>query len=142
MSDFIIFTINEAQYALEVSNIERIDQIPQLTPVPNAHPFVDGIMMYKDSTLKVVNFRKMTNAYGEEPLAGSQKILIYRDKEGLFAIKVDTIQDITEFDEVNIKPYAHSVSVGECLLTRGVVEYKKSLVVVIDRVVFPNDEAA
>ena len=142
MSDFIIFTINEAKYALDVSNIERIDQVPQLTPVPNAHPFVDGIMMYKDNTLKVLNFRKMTNVHGEEPLVASQKLLIYRDENGLFAIKVDTIQDITEFDVASIKPYAHSVSVGKCLLTRGVVEYKQSLVVVIDTVVFPDDEAA
>lgn len=142
MSDFIVFTIDEAKYALDVSNIERIDQVPSLTPVPNSHPFVDGIMMYQEQTLKVINFRKMTNAYGDEPALSSQKLLIYRDEKGLFAIKVDSIKDITAFDSSSIKPYAHSVSVGEYLLTRGVVEYKHSLVVVIDSVVLPHDEVA
>lgn len=142
MSDFIIFTVNEAHYALDVTNIERIDQVPVLTPVPNAHSFVDGIMMYQEHTLKVLNFRKMTNAYGEEPAVSSQKLLIYRDEKGVFAIKVDSIKDITAFEPSSIKPYAHVVTVGQCLLTRGVIEYKHSLAVVIDSVELPHDEVA
>lgn len=141
MSNFIIFTINEAQYALDVSNIERIDQVPSLTPIPNSHAFVDGIMMYQGNTLKVLNFRKMTNAPGEEPVGSTQKLLIYRNTNGLFAIKVDSIKDITAFESSSIKPYAHSVTVGECLITRGVVEYKHSLAVVIDTVELPHDDA-
>lgn len=142
VSDFIIFTVNEAHYALDVTNIERIDQVPILTPVPNAHSFVDGIMMYQENTLKVINFRKMINAQGKEPALNSQKLLIYRDEKGVFAIKVDTIQDIMSFESSNVKPYAHVVTVGQYLLTRGIVEYKQSLAVVIDSVELPHDEAA
>jgi len=142
VSDYIIFTIGQAHYVLDVCHIERIDHIPALTPIPNEHAFVDGMMMYQEQTLKVINFRKMTNTRGEEPSSASQKLLIYRDEKGLFAIKVDTIKDITAFDESSIKPYAHTVAVGECVLTRGVVEYNKALVVVIDTVELPSDVAA
>lgn len=142
MSDYIIFTVGEAHYAMDVSNIERIDQIPTLTPIPNAHGFIDGMMMYQDNTLKVVNFRKMTNTRGVEPSIASQKLLIYRDKNGLFAIKVDSIKDITAFEDSSIKPYSHTVTVGQSLHTRGVVEYKQSLVVVIESVSLPHDEVA
>lgn len=259
MSDFIIFSIGVSDYALEVSKVDRIDQIPKLTPIPNAHPFVDGLMSYQDSTLKVVNFRKMTQApshedqmiglfnqvikdhqnwvvalevslrdgvpfklaldphscrlgkwiysyqthdpevlaiiralipvhaslhetgaklleecsgdveaalacynaqilngvyietmrllgemvrKGAEVSSHSQKILIYRSGEGLFAIKVDGIKDIIALDEADIKSYSHQVKVGSSLQTRGVVEYKKSLVVVIDKVSLPDEEEA
>ena len=142
MSDFIIFSINKSDYALDVNNIDRIDQIPKLTPIPNAHPFIDGLMSYQDHTIKVVSFRKITEAQGEEPQLSSQKLLIYRSKEGLFAIKVDGIKDIIALEDRDIKPYSHQVKVGSCLQTRGVVEYKKSLVVVIDSVRLPEEEAA
>lgn len=142
MSDFIIFSIAGSDYALDVSNIDRIDQIPKLTPIPNAHPFVDGLMSYQDHTLKVVSFRKMTEARSEEPPMSSQKLLIYRSNEGLFAIKVDGIKDIIALDDGQIKPYSHKVKVGTYLHTRGVVEYKKSLVVVIDSVMLPDEEVA
>ena len=140
MSDFIIFSIGVSDYALEVSNVERIDQIPKLTPIPNAHPFIDGMMSYQEHTLKVIDFRKMTEDKSEEPPLFSQKLLIYRANGGLFAIKVDGIKDIIALDDADIKSYSHQVKVGACLQTRGVVEYKKSLVVVIDKVRLPDEE--
>jgi len=140
MSDYIIFTMGVSDYALEVSNIDRIDQIPNLTPIPNAHPFIDGLMTYQGHTAKVINFRKMTNIQTEEPPLSTQKLLIYRSSDGFFAIKVDAIRDIIALDDAQIKPYSHHVKVGACLRTRGVVEYKKSLVVVIDSVNLPEDE--
>lgn len=259
MSDFIIFSVANNDYALEVSKVDRIDQIPKLTPIPNAHPFIDGMMRYQDHTTKVLNFRKMSNnetyedqmlklfnqvitdhqnwvvalekslrehvpftlaldphmcrlgkwiysyqshdpevmgiiralipihaqlhetgakllkeceggdeavvaCFNNEIMNGifvetmrllkemiqknneisshSQKILIYRSDEKLFAIKVDGIKDIVALDDTQIKPYSHQVKVGSCLQTRGVVEYKKSLVVVIDSVRLPDEEVA
>lgn len=258
-SDYIIFTIAQRDYALEVSHIDRIDQIPHLTPIPNAHPYIDGLMTYQNLTAKVINFRKMTNlqthedqmlelfnqvikdhqnwvvaletslrdgvpfklaldphlcrlgkwiysyqAHDPEVLAiiralipvhaqlhesgakllqqctgdteatlecyrneivngvfvdtmrllgemvrksteissQTQKLLIYRSGDGFFAIKVDAIRDIIALDEGDIKPYTHNVKVGACLRTRGVIEYKKSLVVVIDSVTLPIEEVA
>ncbi len=140
MSDYIIFSIAGSDYALEVNKIDRIDQIPKLTPVPNAHPFIEGLMSYQEHTIKVVNFRKMTNDRSDEPLLSSQKLLIYRSNGGLFAIKVDGIKDIIALEEEEIKPYSHHVKVGDCLHTKGVAEYKKSLVVVIESVVLPDEE--
>jgi len=142
VSDFIIFSIGVSDYALEVSKVERIDQIPKLTPIPNAHEFIDGMMSYQDNTLKVIDFRKMTDAKSEEPPLVSQKLLIYRANGGLFAIKVDGIKDIIALDDADIKSYSHQVKVGACLHTRGVAEYKKSLVVVIDKVSLPDEEEA
>ena len=258
MSDFIIFTVGTSDYALEVACVDRIDQVPKLTSIPNAHPFVDGLMTYQEHTLKVLNFRKMTEMqahedqmlglfnqvikdhqdwvaalelslregslfklaldphlcrlgkwiysytahdpevlriiralipvhaqlhelgadllrlpqddkdvvlqrytseiingiYAEtmelleemvrksgEVSAHTQKILIYKANGGLFAIKVDAIKDIIAIDDSQIKSYSHKVKVGACLQTRGVVEYKKSLVVVIDSVMLPQSEA-
>lgn len=141
MNDYIIFTNKSYGYALEVNKIERIDQVPELTPVPNAHPFVDGMMMYQGQTLRVVNFRRMTDTDPQDDNATGQKLLIYRDENGTFGIKVDGIEDIAAFDETQIKSYAHEVKVGSFLQTRGVVEYKKKLVVIIDSIVLPQDEA-
>jgi chemotaxis signal transduction protein len=258
-SDYIIFTIAQRDYALEVSHIDRIDQIPHRTPIPNTHPYIDGLMTYQNLTAKVINFRKMTNlqthedqmlelfnqvikdhqnwvvaleislrdgvpfklaldphlcrlgkwiysyqAHDPEVLAiiralipvhaqlhesgakllqqctgdteatlecyrneivngvfvdtmrllgemvrksteissQTQKLLIYRSGDGFFAIKVDAIRDIIALDEGDIKPYTHNVKVGACLRTRGVIEYKKSLVVVIDSVTLPIEEVA
>lgn len=149
MRDYIIFTVGENGYALAVDQVERISPIPHLTPIPNAHPFVEGMMLYQNQTIRVVNFRRMISLKGaEESLSrdGSpslqQKLLIYYGEEGLFAIKVDTIQDIVQIDESAIKQYSNTVDVGVYLQAEGVVEYKKKLIVVIKTLKLPHEEAA
>lgn len=141
MNDYIIFTSDSYGYALDVSKVERIDQIPELTPLPNAHPFIEGIMTYRSQTLKVINFRHLIDAsFHDEEIQGG-KLLIYHDDKGLFGIKVDGIEDICAFDDSVIKSYTHEVKVGLCLHTRGVVEYQKRLIIVVDSVELPHDEA-
>lgn len=60
MEDYIVFTVGTNYYALNVANVERIIQMPHMTNIPNAHPFIDGMMSYEKRVTKVVNFRKMT----------------------------------------------------------------------------------
>jgi chemotaxis signal transduction protein len=40
--------------------------VPDFTPIPNAHPHIDGMIQYRDRTVKVVNFRKMTDVISHE----------------------------------------------------------------------------
>lgn len=149
MSDYIIFTVGNNGYALAVDQVERISPIANLTPVPNAHPFIDGMMLYQNQAIRVVNFRKMTmmNAPEETDDAQSishphQKLLIYQGEEGFFAIKVDTIQDIAQIDESAIKQYTSTVDIGDYLQTQGVIEYKKRLIIVIKALKLPQEAAA
>lgn len=144
MRDYIIFAAGENHYALAVEQVERITPVSDLTPIPNAHPFVEGMMFYQNQTIKVVDFRKMTGMKsreeeGKENARHAQKLLIYQAYEGFFAIKVDTIHDIVQLDESTIKRYSQSVEVGECLQTEGVVEYKKRLVVVVKALYLPKE---
>jgi len=59
VNDYIIFTVSGNYYALQVASIQRIVQVPSITPIPNAHPFIEGMMSYENKVSKVVNFRQM-----------------------------------------------------------------------------------
>lgn len=148
MRDYIIFAVGENGYALAVDQVERISPISQLTPIPNAHPFVDGMMIYQNQAIRVVNFCKMTHMDEKEEIAGEkgashhQKLLIYQGEEGFFAIKVDAIQDIAQIDEAMIKQYSSTVDIGDYLQTQGVIEYKKRLIIVVKAITLPHEEVA
>jgi len=60
MEDYIVFTVGTNFYALDVAHVERIIQMPNVTAIPNAHMYIDGMMSYEKRITKVVNFRKMT----------------------------------------------------------------------------------
>lgn len=146
MRDYIVFTVGESRYAVTVDQIERISPIPQLTPVANGHFCVDGMMLYQDHAIKVVDFRKMIgignleSANNQEVSLQTKKLLIYQIQDGFFAIKVDAIEDIVQIDESMIKHYTDTVNVGEFMQTEGVIEYKKRLVILIKTLKPPQGE--
>lgn len=61
MTDLIIFQVKQNRYAMDIENIQRIVQAQALTPIPNSHPYIEGMMSYEERVIKVVNFRKMVN---------------------------------------------------------------------------------
>ena len=61
MADLIVFNIRNERYALDIEHVQRIIPVSALTTLPNAHPYVDGMMSYEDKVIKVVNFRRMVD---------------------------------------------------------------------------------
>ncbi|MDB2562686.1 chemotaxis protein CheW [Sulfurimonas sp.] len=59
MTDLIVFSVGSNRYAMDIENIQRIIQAGSLTSIPNAHPFIDGMMSHEDSVIKVMSFRKL-----------------------------------------------------------------------------------
>lgn len=142
MEDYIVFTVGDNYYALGVESIQRIIQVPSVTAIPNAHPFVDGMMSYEDRVIKVVNFRAMMGMKNFEELAGgkSQKLLIYQTKEAFFGIKVDQIEDIKNLDCSTLKHVDKLEANAGFVEMDGVVEIDNKLVNVIKSVTLPVKE--
>lgn len=59
MIDLIVFSVANNRYALSIDKIVRILQDYNLTSVPTSHEYIDGIISYEDSIIKVLDFRKL-----------------------------------------------------------------------------------
>ena len=70
MIDLIVFSVDNNKYALNIENVQRIIQSVDLTSIPNAHPYIDGMMSYEDSVVKILNFRRLIgmSTYNDELL--------------------------------------------------------------------------
>ena len=59
MIDLIIFSVRESLYAINLEKVKRIIQVPALTPIPNSHELVEGMISYESDILKVIGFRQI-----------------------------------------------------------------------------------
>lgn len=142
MEDYIIFTIGDNYYALNVASIQRIIQVPTVTAIPNAHPMIEGMMSYEDRVIKIVNFRAMMGMenFNESTTGKSQKLLIYQTQSAFFGIKVDQIEDIKNLDCSTLK-HVDKLETNEGFVEiGGVVEVDNRLVNVIKAVTLPMKE--
>jgi purine-binding chemotaxis protein CheW len=54
---FIVFTVAGTSYALRSRDVEHIEMVEQVTRVPNAAPFVDGVVFTRGRVVPAVNLR-------------------------------------------------------------------------------------
>ncbi len=92
MKDYIIFTVAGNQYAAEVEWIERIIHPLPLTSIPNAHPFIEGMMSYEKQVIRVINFRTMTDLPTYEEALHT---IFTKGKEG-YIQWVSTLKEVIE----------------------------------------------
>ncbi len=142
MIDLIVFNVGSNHYALNIENIKRIIQIIELTEIPNAHSFVDGMISYENSVIKVLNFRKLIGLPPHEDESkgvedSSLKLLFYENGSENFAIKVDSIDDIAHIEETQIMNNDEE-HISEFLELSGVLDLDGVLINVIKTLKIPN----
>ena len=143
MIDLIVFNVANNKYALCIDNIVRITQTNELTTIPNSHEFIDGIMSYEQSVVKVLNFRKLIGLeVHQEDLKSSseheQKMIFFENKDITFAVKVDSINDIAHIRESDIMRGDDEHEKSEFLDIKGVLDINGDLINVIEDLRLPE----
>ena len=54
---YILFTVADATYALPSGEVEHMEMVEQITPVPHAAAFVDGVVLSRGHVVPVINLR-------------------------------------------------------------------------------------
>ncbi|HIP20477.1 MAG TPA: chemotaxis protein CheW [Sulfurimonas sp.] len=146
MTDLIVFSVGENKYAMNIENVQRIIESTSLTSIPNAHQFIDGMMSYEDKVIKVLNFRKLIemntselDLVSDSLVSDSLEKLIIYDKDGaVFAIKVDTIEDIAHVEESDFRNSAEQHEASEFLELDNVLDLDGVLINVIKTIKLPK----
>jgi chemotaxis signal transduction protein len=54
---YILFVVNGTTYALPSQDVAHVEMVDQITAVPNAAPFVDGVVFSRGQVVPAVNMR-------------------------------------------------------------------------------------
>ena len=54
---YVLFTVAGTTYALPSQQVRHLEMVEQITPIPNAAPFVEGVVFSRGQVVPVVNLR-------------------------------------------------------------------------------------
>ena len=128
--EILEFKVADNYYGINVAKIIEILNYQHVTPVPNSHPFVEGIFMPRDTIISVINLRKCLG-YPDDP-----------DIEGLFfitnfnnlntAFHVDQVLGIHRVSWEDINTPDSTISSEASGVATGVIKLEDHLVVILD----------
>lgn len=124
------FTLGSNHYGINVAKIREILTYQPITPVPNAHPSIEGIFMPRDTMITVVNLKR---CLGMADDMGNKGLFIITNFNKLnIAFHVDEVIGIHRVSwESIIKPDS-TINTEENSASTGVIKMDDKLIIILD----------
>ncbi|PLX65709.1 MAG: chemotaxis protein CheW [Denitrovibrio sp.] len=144
MSDYkqyVNLLLNNEKYGIDIMDIEEILRMLEITKVPKAPDFVEGIINIRGKVIPIVDLRKKIGITANE-YTNSTRIIVVGLKGKKVGLIVDQVEEVLRV-ETNIidKAPAASTSVDNTYI-KGVARLKSGMVIILDvHEIFGKSEA-
>jgi purine-binding chemotaxis protein CheW len=127
---YILFAVAGATYALPSAEVQHMEMVEQITPVPNAPGFVDGVVLSRGQVVPVINLRARFGFPRVERHVRNRLLVVDAGgrRVGLLA---DEAREFLAIADDSIRPPHEAVGLGGNYL-RGVVTLGARIVLVLD----------
>lgn len=110
----VLFKVGKEVYGININHVKGIEKYSNITPVPNAPEYIDGIINLRGEIIPVFSLRKK---FGLPPaeITDETKLIIANSKGVATAFQVDKVWEIIEIssDKMNNAPaIVHSEQTG------------------------------
>ncbi len=128
--EILEFKVADNYYGINVAKIREILTYQHVTPVPNSHPFVEGIFMPRDTMISVINLRRCLGYEDDPEIEGLFFITNFNNLNTAF--HVDEVLGIHRVSWEDINMPDSTVSADDAGVSTGVIKLEDRLVVIID----------
>lgn len=123
------FKLDGNAYGINVAKIKEIINYQEVTPVPNAHPSVEGIFMPRDTMITAIDLKNCLQRGVSEP--GGLFIVTNFNKLDI-AFHVDSVVGIHRVSWREIIKPGSTVSTSEDGVSTGIIKLDDRLIIILD----------
>ena len=100
-NQFVVFTLDEQRFGLELTAVERVVRRVEITPLPKAPEIVLGVVNVRGRVIPVVDIRRRFRLPERKP-ALSDQIIIARTAQRPVALAVDAAIEVLDRPQEDI----------------------------------------
>ena len=123
------FKLDGNAYGINVAKIKEIIPYMPVTPVPNAHPSIEGIFMPRDTMITAIDLKNCLQRGTSEP--GGLFIITNFNKLDI-AFHVDSVVGIHRVSWRDIIKPGSTVSTTEEGISTGIIKFEDRLIIILD----------
>jgi len=128
---FVTFLIGGEVYGVDVTKVQEIIGMTQITHMPNALSFVKGVINLRGSVVPVIDMRIKFNM-DEREYDAFTVIIIVEVKQRLVGMIVDSVSDVANIPVGSIQDTPHFTSKIETDFISGIGQIDNNLVIILD----------
>lgn len=142
LQQLVTFELVDEVFALPILDVREIIRMTNITPVPQAPSFVEGVINLRGQIIPVVDLRKRFGITEAEATDNTRIIVVELGNGVVLGLIVDAVREVERIpsDSINPPPALVAGSIGSEYI-KGISNHEDKMIVHIDmRKVFNTDE--
>jgi purine-binding chemotaxis protein CheW len=125
------FRVGRETYGVPITNLHEIVRVPQITAVPDAPDYLEGVINLRGKIVSVLDLRKR---FGKPAttLDRRNRILVVEHKNRLVGMIVDAASEVLKIPETDIEPAPAMMQEGGLDCVTGLGKYQGRLIILLD----------
>ena len=132
MSDhYILFSLAGTTYALRTRDVTHIEMIEQITSVPNAAHFVDGVVFSRGQVVPALNLRARFG-FDRAPCDVRTRLLVVQNDGRSVGLVVDSAREFLSIPSSAVQPPNQALAGISGQYIEGIANLDDRLVLILD----------
>jgi purine-binding chemotaxis protein CheW len=129
--NYILFVVAGTTYALPSQDVAHVEMVEQVTRVPNAAPFVDGVVFSRGQVVPAVNMRAR---FGFERAAPDlrTRLLVVHSRGRSVGLMVDACREFLTIPPAAIVPPGDAIAGSGAAYLRGIATIGDRLIMILN----------
>ena len=129
---YLVFTAQSQECGFQAMRVQEISQVLPVSQVPNAPPYIEGIMNLRGRIASVINFRKKFGFEPKEHDEDTRVIVVELDNYPI-GITVDSVEEVVKIPDSIVQELPESTSTAESKeYITGIGMLDKRLIILLD----------
>jgi purine-binding chemotaxis protein CheW len=125
------FRVGRETYGVPITSLHEIVRVPEITAVPDAPEFVEGVINLRGKIVSVIDLRKRL---GEKKITSTRKnrILVVEHNGRLSGLIVDSASEVLKIPTADVEASPNMLHESELNCVTGLGKYNGRLIVLLD----------
>ncbi len=127
----VVFELAGESYGVDIGAVNTIIRMQQITHVPRAPEYVEGVINLRGNIIPVVDLRKRFGLEAREDTKAS-RIVVVETLLGAFGLIVDAVTETLTVSRGVIEPPSSIVATADSRYLRGVAKLEGRLIILLE----------
>ncbi len=123
-TQLVCFYIENEEFAIDIMKVQEIIRIPQITRIPNAPDFIEGIVNLRGNILPVVDVR---TRFGlpKKSQSESHRIVVVNNRKNTTGLIVDSVSEVLRISTDRIDSPPDMIHIGDTAYFEGIANLEE-----------------
>ena len=129
--NYILFTVGSTIYGVRSQDVAHVELVDDVTAVPNAPPYVDGVVFSRGAVVPAVNVRARFG-FERQPYDARTRLIVVQHESRTVGLVVDAAREFVTIPADLIHPPAEGITGTSGRYLRGVAMLGDRMILVLD----------